>query len=123
MTQDEFISLVGQFYKEGLVLLIVEEDSVNWLNTTTLQSAVTDAITPSMCTMARVIRDTAIKGQKIALIAQRSVGGYSKLEMEADVVATVGFDINRIGKAPQLIITKWRGLEAIPSPGVWPLTK
>ncbi|HCJ5819040.1 TPA: hypothetical protein NU463_004699 [Escherichia coli] len=73
--------------------------------------------------MARLVRDTAINGGKLVSFAHISSFSESSLDREVDVVATVGFDIFGVAGQDQIIVKKWRGLTAIPSPGVWPANK
>ncbi|EJV9699385.1 hypothetical protein N8G32_000120 [Salmonella enterica] len=124
MTQDEFETMVKQYYKEGVILYIVEPGQEAWLNKATLSVAIRGEVTVEMRNMARLIRDTAITGGKLVSLAHFRTQGRDQvsLDAEVDVVATVGFDLDGLPGSNLVTIKKWRGYDAIPSPGVWPLT-
>ncbi|EKN1669970.1 hypothetical protein PWL21_004359, partial [Salmonella enterica] len=69
MTQDEFETMVKQYYKEGVILYIVEPGQEAWLNKATLSVAIRGEVTVEMRNMARLIRDTAITGGKLVSLA------------------------------------------------------
>lgn len=123
MTQDEFETLVKQYIKKGTILLIVAPGAEDWLNHSTRADLLSGAVAPETNLLARVLRATALGGNKLAVIPHLMPDIDSRLETEVDVSATVGFDADGHSGVPQLIIRKWRCLDPIPSPGVWPLTK
>lgn len=123
MTQDEFETMVKQYYKEGAILYVVAPSHEHWLNPATASTAIRGDVTLELRKMARLVRDTAINGGKLVSFVHISPSSESSLDREVDVVATVGFDIFGMAGQDQIIVKKWRGLTAIPSPGVWPLTK
>ncbi|ECB7140042.1 hypothetical protein E1A05_12475 [Salmonella enterica subsp. enterica serovar Braenderup] len=124
MTQDEFETMVKQYYKEGVILYIVEPGQEAWLNKATLSVAIRGEVTVEMRNMARLIHDTAITGGKLVSLAHFRTQGRDQvsLDAEVDVVATVGFDLDGLPGSNLVVIKKWRGYDAIPSPGVWPAT-
>ncbi|HFZ8294477.1 TPA: hypothetical protein ACIPA9_000149 [Salmonella enterica subsp. enterica serovar Java] len=123
MTQNEFETMVKQYYKEGAILYVVAPGYEQWLNPTTASAAIRGDVTLELRKMARLVRDTAINGGKLVSFAHISSFSESSLDREVDVVATVGFDIFGVAGQDQIIVKKWRGLTAIPSPGVWPANK
>lgn len=123
MTQNEFETMVKQYYKEGAILYVVAPGYEQWLNPTTASTAIRGDVTLELRKMARLVRDTAINGGKLVSFAHISSFSESSLDREVDVVATVGFDIFGVAGQDQIIVKKWRGLTAIPSPGVWPANK
>lgn len=123
MTQDEFETMVKQYYKEGAILYVVAPGHEQWLNPTTASTAIRGDVTVELRKMARLVRDTAINGGKLVSFVHISPFSESSLDREVDVVATVGFDIFGVAGQDQIIVKKWRGLTAIPSPGVWPANK
>lgn len=122
MTQDEFETLVKQFFKEGTILYIVSPEHEKWLAPSTQVTTLHGPVSTEIRQMARIVRDTAIKGNKVVSFAHLSPVGHSTLETEVDVVATIGFDLNGFPGSSLVVIKKWRGHESIPSPGVWSAT-
>ncbi|EBY9724802.1 hypothetical protein D5Q48_02520 [Salmonella enterica subsp. enterica serovar Larochelle] len=122
MTQDEFETLVKQYFKEGTILYIVAPESENWLTLSSRATTLRGPVSQEIRQMARIVRDTAIQGGKVVSFSHLSPIGHSNLETEVDVVATVGFDLDGSPGTSLVAIKKWRGYDAIPSPGVWPLT-